>query len=226
MQVRSCTDPAAAASAAADAVARRLRFAVLRRGLAHVAFSGGSTPVMMLADLARSTVPWAYVHVYQVDERVAPDGDPARNRNLLDVLPIPARQLHAMPVTVRDLDAGAARYAAKLPDRFDVVHLGIGDDGHTASWPPGDPVIDHAGRVATSGRYAGYVRMTITPRVVNSARARVVLAVGATKRPVIERWLDGDRTLPVQRVRRTDTLVVVDAAATPHGSGPSAVAGQ
>lgn len=226
MQVRTCADSGAAALAASDAIARRLRFAVLRRGLAHVAFSGGSTPAAMLAALARSSVPWAYVHVYQVDERVAPDGDPARNRNLLDALPIGARQLHAMPVTVRDLDAGAARYAARLPDRFDVVHLGIGDDGHTASWPPDDPVVDDPRRVAISGHYAGFVRMTLTPGVVNAARARVVLAAGAAKRPVIERWLAGDRSVPVQRVRRTDTLLVVDAAASPHGSGPSAVAGQ
>lgn len=91
MQVRTCADSGAAALAASDAIARRLRFAVLRRGLAHIAFSGGSTPAAMLAALARTSVPWAYVHVYQVDERVAPDGDPARNRNLLDVLPIGAR---------------------------------------------------------------------------------------------------------------------------------------
>lgn len=215
MQLRIATDPAAAASLAADAIARRLRFAVLRRGEASIAFSGGSTPAMMLGDLASMSVPWQYVRVFQVDERVAPDGDPRRNRNLLDVLPIGAHQLHAMPVTVRDLAAGARRYAAKLPDRFDVVHLGLGDDGHTASWPPGDPVVHSERAVDLCGEYAGTVRMTLTPRAVNAARSRLVLAVGASKRPMVERWLAGDTSLPVQRVRRTDTVVILDAAAAP-----------
>jgi 6-phosphogluconolactonase/glucosamine-6-phosphate isomerase/deaminase len=131
------------------------------------------------------------------------------------VLPVAAHQLNAMPVTVRDLQAGARRYAAKLPDRFDVVHLGLGDDGHTASWPPGDGVVDSERSVDLCDEYAGTVRMTLTPRVVNAARARVMLAVGASKRPMMERWLAGDATLPVHRVRRTDMLVVLDRAAEP-----------
>ncbi len=223
MQLRIAPDPAAAASLAADAIARRLRFAVLRRGEASVAFSGGSTPAAMLAVLATMSVPWQYVRVFQVDERVAPDGDPRRNRQLLDVLPVGAHQLFPMPVTVRDLAAGARRYAAKLPDRFDVVHLGLGDDGHTASWPPGDPVVGSERAVDLCGEYAGTIRMTLTPRAVNSARSRLVLAVGAAKRPMVERWLAGDTSLPVQRVRRTDTVVVLDTAAAPSApSAPSA----
>ena len=161
-------------------------------------------------------MPWAQLHVFQVDERVAPDGHPARNRALLDVLPIAASHLHAMPVTVGDLRAGARRYGAALPARLDVVHLGLGDDGHTASWPPGDPVIDAATPVALSREYAGFVRMTITPAVVNAARSRVVLAVGASKRPMVERWLAGDSSLPVHRVHRTDTVLVLDEAAAPR----------
>jgi 6-phosphogluconolactonase len=215
VQIRIAADAAGAATVAAESIARRLRFAVLHRGRASVAFSGGSTPALMLADLAAMSVPWQYVRVFQVDERVVPDGDPRRNRNLLDVLPVAGHQLVAMPVTVRDLQAGARRYAAKLPDRLDVVHLGLGDDGHTASWPPGDPVIDTTKAVDLCAEYSGTVRMTLSPSVVNAARARVVLAVGATKRPMLDAWLAGERTLPVQRVRRTDTLVVVDEAAAP-----------
>ena len=221
MQLRIASDPAAAASLAADAIARRLRFAVLRRGEAAVAFSGGSTPALMLADLATMSVPWQYVRIFQVDERVVPDGDPRRNRALLDVLPVGAHQLFAMPVTVRDLAAGARRYASKLPDRFDVVHLGLGDDGHTASWPPGDPVVGSTRAVDLCGEYAGTVRMTLTPRAVNAARSRLVLAVGASKRPMVERWLARDPSLPVERVRRTDTVVVVDTAAAPAASAAS-----
>jgi len=216
VDVRTVVDAAGAAAAAAETIARRLRIAVGRRGTASVAFSGGSTPAPMLADLARMPMPWAQLHVFQVDERVAPDGHPARNRALLDVLPIAASHLHAMPVTVGDLRAGARRYGAALPARLDVVHLGLGDDGHTASWPPGDPVIDAATPVALSREYAGFVRMTITPAVVNAARSRVVLAVGASKRPMVERWLAGDSSLPVHRVHRTDTVLVLDEAAAPR----------
>ncbi|CAB4538983.1 MAG: 6-phosphogluconolactonase [Actinobacteria bacterium] len=216
MQLLVADDPVAAAQAGAAWIARRLRGAVRRHGVATVAFSGGSTPARMLTALATLDVPWEAVQVYQVDERVAPDGHPARNLALLDVLPLSRAQLHAMPVTVRDLRRGARRYGASLPARLDVVHLGIGDDGHTASWPPGDPVIDVAEPVALCDPYAGFVRMTLTPAVVNAAAARIVLAVGASKQPVVEGWLAGDRTLPVTRVRRTGTVLVVDAAAAPR----------
>jgi 6-phosphogluconolactonase/glucosamine-6-phosphate isomerase/deaminase len=191
-----------------------MRNAVTRRGVASVAFSGGSTPALMLSALAATTaVPWREITVFQVDERVAPDGDPDRNDALLDVLDGTGAALRLMPVTAVDLSAAARRYAAKLPDRLDVVHLGLGDDGHTASWPPGDPVIDDPRLVALSGEYKGRVRMTLTPRVVNAARHRLVLATGASKAEVIQRWLDGDRSLPIARVRSTDTTLIVDATA-------------
>jgi 6-phosphogluconolactonase len=222
MRLIVAADPAAAAEAGAVWIARRLRGAVGRRGAATVAFSGGSTPALMLDVLARLDVPWPSVHAYQVDERVAPDGDPARNVRLLDVLPIARANLHAMPVAARDLRRGARRYGAALPHRLDVVHLGVGDDGHTASWPPGDPVIDAVDPVALCDPYAGFVRMTLTPPAVNAARARLVLAVGSSKRPVLERWLHRDRTLPVARVRRTGTTLVLDAAATPRGAPAAA----
>lgn len=124
-----------------------------------------------------------------------------------------------MPATATDLDAAAARYAASLPERFDVVHLGMGDDGHTASWPPGDPVIDSPYAVDVSREFNGRVRMTLTPTTVNRARMRVVLVTGAGKAPMVERWLAGDPAVPVpvpipiQRVRRTGTVVVLDREA-------------
>ena len=90
------------------------------------------------------------------------------------------------------------------------MHLGIGDDGHTASWPPGDPVVDDGGLVGLSGEYNGRVRMTLTVHAVNAARRRLVLATGPAKAPVIERWLLHDHALPIDRVRRTDTIVVLD----------------
>jgi 6-phosphogluconolactonase/glucosamine-6-phosphate isomerase/deaminase len=251
MDVRVVDDPA---RVAAEMIARRLRDAVRRRGSATIAFSGGSTTPPMLAVLATLDVPWSAVEVFQVDERVAPDGDPDRNAGQLAVLPLTGVRppggpgdvgpgdvgqgdvgqgdvgqgdvgqgrtavLRAMPVTATDLDAAAARYAASLPERFDVVHLGMGDDGHTASWPPGDPVIDSPLAVDVSGEFNGRIRMTLTPGAVNRARMRLVLVSGAGKAPMVERWLAGDTTIPVpipipiQRVRRTDTVVVLDRAA-------------
>lgn len=213
MDVTVAPDPQAAADEAAAWIARQLRNAVSRRGAATVAFSGGSTPALMLAGLAVLSVPWAATTIFQVDERVAPEGDPDRNASLLDVLRPHRPSIHLMPVTSVDLGAAAQRYGALLPDRLDIVHLGLGDDGHTASWPPGDPVIDAPGVVAVSGEYKGRVRMTLTVHAVNAARHRLVLATGSAKAPVIERWMLHDPALPVQRVGRTNTAVVLDADA-------------
>lgn len=158
-------------------------------------------------------VPWAVTSVFQVDERLAPDGDPDRNASLLDVLRPQGPAIRLMPVTAQDLDDARRRYAASLPDRLDVVHLGIGDDGHTASWPPNDPVLDDSTPVALSREYLGRVRMTLTVSAVNTARRRLVLATGTAKAGVIERWLLHDHALPVDRVSRTNTIVVLDADA-------------
>jgi len=219
MDITVAPDPQAAATVAAAWVARQLRNAVARRGAATVAFSGGSTPALMLDALAELDVPWQRTTVFQVDERVAPDGDPDRNAGLLDVLRPQGPVIRLMPVTSADLAAARRRYAALVPERLDVVHLGLGDDGHTASWPPGDPVIDDRRPVAVSGVFNGRVRMTLSVPTVNSARHRMVLATGGAKAAVVERWLLHDRALPIERVSRTDTLVVLDAAAAtrlPH----------
>ncbi|MCU1360859.1 MAG: pgl pgi [Ilumatobacteraceae bacterium] len=218
METRVAPDSAAAAAVAADAICRRLRSAISRRGSATLAVSGGNTPKVMLARMATVDLPWHLVTVFQVDERVAPDGDPDRNANMLDALSSTAAHIELMPVTATDLRSAARRYAKKLPDRLDIVHLGIGDDGHTASWPPGDPVIDQTVPVAMSQVYMGRVRMTLTPSVVNGARFRLMLATGAVKSSPIARWVSGDRGLPVARVHRTGTLLVVDTQAAPATS--------
>ena len=200
-------DPAAEAG---RWLAQRLGDAVRRRGRAFAAVSGGSTaPPLFDAVLARD-VPWADVTIWQVDERVAPDGHPARNAGQLADLPC---RVELMPVTDDDLVAGAARYAAGLPDRFDIVHLGLGDDGHTASWPPGHDVVDSDAAVAAIGEFNGYPRMTLTPSVVNAARTRLMLISGVAKAPMVQRWVLGDASLPVARVRPTDTWVMLDSAA-------------
>jgi 6-phosphogluconolactonase/glucosamine-6-phosphate isomerase/deaminase len=200
-----------AADDAAEWMAVRLRDAVASTGWASLAVSGGATAPVLFEALLRQEVPWDQLEVWQVDERIVPDGHPARNAAHLGRLPA---RLHPMPVTDDDLGAAAARYAAGLPAHFDIVHLGLGDDGHTASWPPDDGAVVASDRaVEVIGEFAGYRRMTVTPRVVNAARARCVYVTDDTKAAAMARWLDGDLTVPVSHVRPDDTVVFADRAA-------------
>ena len=167
----------------------------------------------MFAELSTLAVPWGDVTVWQVDERIAPDGDSQRNAPLLTIFEELGASVRLMPVLDRDLAAAALEYGGGLPERFDVVHLGLGDDGHTASWPPGDSVIDRLEPVAISGEYRGTRRMTLTPRAVNGARNRLVLATGAAKAAPMRGWLLRNEALPIERLHRSGTVVVLDAAA-------------
>ncbi|MGB9346179.1 MAG: 6-phosphogluconolactonase [Ilumatobacteraceae bacterium] len=200
-------DPAAAAG---RWLARRIRDAARRRGEALIAVSGGSTAPPMFRALLDQNVPWDRLTIWQVDERVAPDGDPARNA--VQLVPLPC-QVRLMPVTVADLAIGARRYGAGLPERFDVVHLGLGSDGHTASWPPGDRVVDSERPCEAIGEFNGLARMTLTPPVVNAARSRLMLTLGASKAPMVARWLLRDPSIPANRVRRGATWLFLDPAA-------------
>jgi len=207
VDIRVSEDPSAAAAAW---MARRLRDAVRRRREASIAVSGGSTAPPLFAALLHHDVPWDRITIWQVDERVAPDGHPERNAGQLTAVPSPLR---LMPVTAKDLRAAARRYGAGLPERFDIVHLGLGDDGHTASWPPGHPVVDSERPCEAIGEFNGFERMTLTPRVVNAARSRVMLTLGESKAEMVERWMLRDPALPVDRVRRSGTITFLDPAA-------------
>lgn len=207
MELRVCDDPTRAAG---EWFVRRIRDAVRRRGEALVAVSGGSSAPPMFAAMLEQAVPWDRVTMWQIDERIAPDGDPDRNAGQLADLPCTRR---LMPVTSKDLRAGARRYGASLPERFDVVHLGLGDDGHTASWPPGNDVVDSERLCEVIGEFNGRRRMTLTPPVINTARSRMVLTYGTAKSPVVQRWLLRDPDVPIDRVRRSGTWAFIDPAA-------------
>jgi 6-phosphogluconolactonase len=228
MKLEIFADPSAVAVRAAQWVAAEAREAVAARGRFSLAVSGGHTPWQMLRALAEERLPWASVHLFQVDERVAPEGDPDRNlSHIRDCLLRPARKdglppgnVHAMPVNDADLPAAATRYGLELeaiagkPPVLDVVHLGLGPDGHTASLVPGDPVLEvTAADVGLTGVYNGRVRMTLTYPVLDRARAALWLVTGAEKAPVLPRLLAADRSIPAGRVHVESAWVFADRAA-------------
>lgn len=225
MKVEVLADADAVAQAAADIIAADARAAVAARGRFVIAVSGGQTPWVMLRALARKDLPWPGVHMLQVDERVAPAGDADRNlthlrESLLEHAPLPPTQIHAMPVEAVDLLAAAGRYAVTLrelagtPPVLDIVHLGLGPDGHTASLVPGDPVLDVIDAdVALTGVYQGRRRMTLTYPTLDRARRVLWLVTGAGKAGMLARLREGDRSIPAGRVRPGQALVLADRAA-------------
>jgi 6-phosphogluconolactonase len=218
-------DAAAVAARAAALLAEEARAAAAARGRFALAVSGGRTPWIMLRALAGETLPWEAVHLFQVDERVAPAGHADRNlahlRESLSADPRAARcTVHPMPVEDPDLAGAAARYAAELaavagsPPTLDLVHLGLGADGHTASLVPGDAALGVTDAdVALAGPYQGRARMTLTYPALDRARRLLWVVTGADKAPVVPRLLAGDRSIPAGRVRADRALVLADAAA-------------
>jgi len=234
MRLEVLTDAGAVARAAAAIIAREARAAAAARGRFALAVSGGHTPGAMLRLLADEDLPWAAVHLFQVDERVAPAGNPERNLTqltecLLQRAPIPPAQIYPMPVDSPDLAVAALEYAATLrtiagsPPVLDLVHLGLGPDGHTASLVPGDAVLDTTeADVGLTGSYQGRRRMTLTYPALNRARRVLWIVIGEEKAAVLGRLRAGDQTLPCGRIRRGNALILADLAAAP--GSPSACA--
>ena len=208
-------DPDSVARRGAGLVAAQARAAVFDHGRFTFAVSGGRTPWSMFAHLAGEDMPWAETAIWQVDERVAPPADSDRNlAHLQAALPPQGNaEVHPMPVEEDDLEAAAARYAQSLPEYFDLIHLGLGPDGHTASLVPGDPVLEVADRdVAVTGAYQGRRRMTLTYPVLNRALQVLWLVTGADKADALARLRAGDPSIPAGRVTAKTQVIVADAA--------------
>lgn len=226
MKLEVFADADAVAHAAAGMIAAEARAAVAACGRFTLAVSGGKTPWVMLRALAHEQVPWQGMHIFQVDERIAPAGDPDRNlthlhASLLENAPIPPGQIYAMPVNDPDIEAAGARYAktietvAGTPPVFDLVHLGLGPDGHTASLVPGDSVLEvkNVDVALTGGLYQNRRRMTLTYPLINRALRILWLVTGAEKVTMLERLLKSDPTIPGGRVLPDHGLVLADRAA-------------
>ena len=231
MKVEVFEDANSVARTAAAAIAAEGRAAIAARGRFVMAVSGGQTPWIMLRALAEEDLPWAGVHVFQVDERVAPAGHPDRNlthlqESLFQHAPLRPDQIHPMPVEAADLQAAAAQYALTLhefagsPPVLDLVHLGLGPDGHTASLVPGDAVLGVADKdVAVTGVYQGRRRMTLTYPTINRARRILWVVTGSEKVEMLRRLHDGDTSIPAGRVHRDQALVLADLAAAGQLAG-------
>ena len=225
MKIQILADADVVAKEAAKVIAAEARSAVAARGRFIMAVSGGHTPWQMLRALASEDVPWGSVHVVQVDERIAPAGDPDRNlahlrESLLEHAPLPAEQIYAMPVEEADLEAAARCYARTLeqiagtPPLLDLAHLGLGPDGHTASLVPNDPVLNVLDRdVALTGVYMKRRRMTLTYPMLNRSRRILWLVTGAEKVAMLPRLRAADASIPAGRVHQEHALVLADRAA-------------
>lgn len=229
------TTPAAVAREAAARIATALQSALASQALASLALSGGNTPRDAYALLAQSGVDWTRVHLFWVDERAVPPTDDRSNyrwakATLLDGAGIASGLIHRMPADAIDVDAAARDYDRALlahvaPGKdgvpaFDVVVLGVGDDGHTASLFPGEPTVDIVDRftVAVPARPGREARLTLTRPVIENGRNVFVLAVGAGKRTALDRvWAsEGNVHETPSRIVRDckGTLTwIVDAAA-------------
>lgn len=224
MQIEILTNGDAVAKRAAAIVAADARQAVAARGQFNVAFSGGRAPWDMLRELANEDVPWDKVQIFQIDERVAPAGDPDRNlthlrASLLEHAPLRIDQIHAMPVELPELEGAAAQYEQTLeelcgsPAVLDLAHLGMGPDGHTASLVPGDPVLGVTDRdVALTGEYQGHRRMTLTYPMINRSRKILWLVTGTDKVEALAKFRAGDTSIPAGRIAKENALLLAEQA--------------
>lgn len=211
-------DEKAAARRAAELIAAAGADAAADHGFFSLAMSGGRTPWAMLAILGeQEAMPWGETELFQVDERLASPGSQERNLThmVLGLSMDHQSALRPMPVTQRDLEAAARDYESQLPDPLDLVHLGLGPDGHTASLVPGDPVLEVSDRrvALTETAYQDHHRMTLTYPALDGARRIVWLVTGEAKRDALAKLLAGDRSIPAGRVENEEMVVVADEAA-------------
>jgi 6-phosphogluconolactonase len=198
---------------AARHIAESIEQAISERGRASVMLAGGSTPRAVHRQLALNPrIAWDKVEIFFGDERAVPPGDPQSNyrmarESLLDAVSVPPGRIHRMEAERPDRESAAEEYARRLPERLDLIILGLGEDGHTASLFPGSSVLRETGRkvVAVMGPKAPAPRLTVTPPVIAAAREKIILVAQALEGP------DQPIQCPAQLVR--DGIWIMDRAA-------------
>ena len=213
------------AAGAAAYLENEIREALHHQKSYSLAISGGRTPWEMLKILSKADLPWQRVNLFQVDERVAPNGHADRNLTQLfqAIASTPmVRQLRIfpMPVLAEDLEEGCREYTEVLDEvtegkGLDLIHLGLGSDGHTASLVPGDGVMDVQDRLVacTQNTYQGRIRMTLTYPLLNSAKQLLWIVTGSEKQEMVQRLLQQDPSIPAGSIRQENALLMVDQAA-------------
>ncbi|MBT4890162.1 MAG: 6-phosphogluconolactonase [Rhodospirillales bacterium] len=222
MKIETCIDAQSVADKCANIIADHMMQAINQHAKFTIAFSGGSTPIPLFQRLSTLTLPWDKVHIFQVDERVAPDGDENRNYNnlkthLLDHISIPPAQVYAMQVATLSSWKAAETYETLVrkhtgtPPCFDLIHLGLGEDGHTASLIPKDPVLKNSDSyVATSQVYNRYERLTFTYDTINATKCILWQVTGKKKAKMLKRLISGDTKIPAGRIVRDQAIIVTD----------------
>jgi 6-phosphogluconolactonase len=228
-------DSPSACRAVADRFIELAAEAIATRGAFRVALSGGGTPKtvypMLLEPERRDAVEWSRVEFFWGDERTVPPDHPESNfgvayQMLIAQLPdVRPDRIHRMPAEAPDLHAAALTYESELrlafgargdePPAFDLIWLGMGPDGHTASLFPGSEALDETERWAV-GNWAPHPqawRMTLTFPVLNAARAVIFAVEGANKAEAIRRIREGGSGLPAERVSGDQVEWIIDAAA-------------
>jgi 6-phosphogluconolactonase len=214
--------PEALPEVAARRIAKAIEQAVADRGRASVMLAGGSTPRAVYRQLALNPrLPWDKVEIFFGDERGVPPGDPQSNyrmarESLLDTVPIPPDQVHRLMAERPDREAAADEYARRLPERLDLVILGVGEDGHTASLFPGSAALRETSRkvVAVVGPRAPLHRLTVTPPVIAAAREKIILVSGAGKAGAVAQALEGpDQPVQCPAQLARDGIWIMDRAA-------------
>lgn len=214
MVTKSVADAETAAREATRIIEMAASTAISERGSFSFAVSGGKTPWRTLELLSDSSLNWSKTSLFQVDERIAPTGSPERNlTHLVLSLPLMCQAaIRPMPVGAQDLETAAQTYEYSLPDRFDLIHLGLGPDGHTASLVPGDRVLEVRDRAValTDGEYQGTRRMTFTYRPLNAARKILFLVTGKGKEDALRKLIAQDPEIPAGRIDNSNMLTVTD----------------
>ncbi|MBD2104598.1 6-phosphogluconolactonase [Leptolyngbya sp. FACHB-261] len=220
---------------AVEVVLTEAHKALSHRDRFTIALAGGSTPEPLYQALAKQELPWDKVHVFWGDERYVPATDPQSNEGMarrawLNHVPIPASNIHSIPTSAADPSEAAQQHEQELQSFFgtpsgefpalDLILLGIGDDGHTASLFPGTPALDVTDRLVTVGSKDGQPRITFTHPLINQARLVLFLVTGASKLPALKAILSSKedaRQYPARLIQPTGSLVwLLDEAA---GSG-------